>query len=187
MDSPKRNATVEPLDEDGGFTMDFSIDVVEDIPAQVEEMMSLAARGYFKLAREISDNVLVRQNSIFNVAVERMRLLHDQGDFEALLAETQTVYLRGLDSVQIDIFNLMEAIACHYLDKPLASGLGVIIPKYEDILHEFSLGYSWRRNGHDNAAAELVWKNFSHALVGTTDYVGYSCEPSSTLMVLPDH
>ena len=69
---------------DGGFTMDFSIDIVEDVPALVEEMMRLGALGYFKNARKLCDGVLARHTSTFAVAVECMRLLLRQGDFERL-------------------------------------------------------------------------------------------------------
>ncbi|KAK5175292.1 uncharacterized protein LTR77_000430 [Saxophila tyrrhenica] len=69
---------------DGGFAMDFSVEIEEDVPALVEEMMRLGTLGYFVEARKLSDKHLVRHASIFAVAAERMRLLLIQGDISQL-------------------------------------------------------------------------------------------------------
>lgn len=70
--------------EDEGFTMTFSFDVIEDVAEQVEEMMRLGALGYFAHARAISDSIDPRHLSSFAVVAEQMRLLLDQGDYQAL-------------------------------------------------------------------------------------------------------
>lgn len=86
MEAEQRKDDRTPLDKDQGFTMQFSIDIVDvsstdGIVDRVEEMMRLAAHGRFREARKISDSELAPCSHLFPVAAERMRLLLDQGAF----------------------------------------------------------------------------------------------------------
>lgn len=65
--------------------MSFEVDIVEeDIPARVEDLMRLSALGFFREAREQSLDLFSRQDDVFAVKMECMRLLFEQGDFEEL-------------------------------------------------------------------------------------------------------
>ena len=64
-------------DEDRTDSMVFKIDVVQDIAGQVEEMARLGAFGQFREAREQAEDLFSRQEDIFPVKVECMRLLYD--------------------------------------------------------------------------------------------------------------
>ncbi|KAI7479421.1 hypothetical protein KC357_g4224 [Hortaea werneckii] len=57
MEQQSNPKHLETDEEDGGFAMEFRIGVVEDIEAQVEEMMRLGALGYFKEARQLSQSI----------------------------------------------------------------------------------------------------------------------------------
>jgi hypothetical protein len=103
-------------DEDEGFTMNFSIEVVEDVAEQVGEMMRLGALGSFKQAREVSDSIDPVNLSTFAVVAEQMRLLFDQGDYTALLEKTKDIGMQlKLTEVQTKMVGTMEKIANAYL------------------------------------------------------------------------
>ncbi|KAK4900487.1 hypothetical protein LTR27_002203 [Elasticomyces elasticus] len=69
--------------------MDFSVDIVEDVAAEVEAVMRLCAFGLFGEARRAADETLKLHLSCFPVLVEYMRLLYDQGDFDMLRQEAE--------------------------------------------------------------------------------------------------
>ena len=96
-------------DPEGGFTMNFSVDIVDDVPAMVDEMMRLGDLGYFNEACEIS-NMLARHSDIFAVIAERMRLFLIQGAFQELLDFTDAVNLEGT-ATQTTILHTMRTIA----------------------------------------------------------------------------
>ncbi|KAK5722001.1 hypothetical protein LTR17_014505 [Elasticomyces elasticus] len=77
-----------PTGSEHDIHMDFSIDILEDVAAEVEAVMRLSAFGLFREARKAADDTLRRYLDNFPVAVEYLRLLHDQGDFEGLRQET---------------------------------------------------------------------------------------------------
>lgn len=71
--------------------------------------MRLGALGYFREAREQSSDLFSRQDDVFPVKMECMRLLFEQGDFEKLLNYTSAQF-RG--SNEQDVYSL-DDIARH--------------------------------------------------------------------------
>ncbi|KAK3628391.1 hypothetical protein LTR56_018659 [Elasticomyces elasticus] len=69
--------------------MDFSVDIVEDVAAEVEAVMRLCAFGLFGEARRAADETLKLHLGCFPVLVEYMRLLYDQGDSDMLQHEAE--------------------------------------------------------------------------------------------------
>ncbi|KAK4911107.1 hypothetical protein LTR49_020274 [Elasticomyces elasticus] len=81
--------TTSPTGSEHDVHMDFSIDIVEDVAAEVEVVMRLSAFGLFREARKAADETLKRYIDYFPVAVEYLRLLYDQGDFAMLRQEAE--------------------------------------------------------------------------------------------------
>jgi hypothetical protein len=114
LDAPKAKADED--EDDGGFTMDFSIEIVDDINAQIEEMMRLSWLGYFNQARQISDSIAPIHHSKFEVVVEQLRLLMDQGAYEDLIAKAESVSRSDWTAPQSSILDLMRAISYICID-----------------------------------------------------------------------
>ncbi|KAI6793948.1 hypothetical protein KC327_g17117 [Hortaea werneckii] len=86
----QRNAE---LNEDAdGFTMVFKIDVVDDIEAQVEEMMRLGALGYFSEARQLSQSIAPVHQQKFEVVFEQLRLMLEQESYPDLIARAKSYH-----------------------------------------------------------------------------------------------
>jgi hypothetical protein len=64
--------------------MSFDMDVMEDIPMEVDELMRLGALGKFGEARDRFQAIFEDNINEYPVIAEYVRLLYDQGDFEAL-------------------------------------------------------------------------------------------------------
>ncbi|KAK5734523.1 hypothetical protein LTR17_008883 [Elasticomyces elasticus] len=69
--------------------MDFTVEVVEDVAAEVEAVMRLNAFGLFGEAREAADETLRPYLGHFPIAADFLRLLYDQGDFDILRQEAE--------------------------------------------------------------------------------------------------
>ncbi|KAK5738892.1 hypothetical protein LTR17_005618 [Elasticomyces elasticus] len=73
-------------DGDGGFTMQFDFDVVEDTSYKaVQDVARLSAFGHFGQARSLSKETLETRMDAYPFAFEVLRLLFDQGDYEEML------------------------------------------------------------------------------------------------------
>jgi hypothetical protein len=109
--------TLTPIDKDGGFVMDFSIDVMEDIPAEVENVMHLATVGLFREAREAAASTMERYLDKFPILIEFLRLLYDQGDYLSLRDHVQTAieYKKKWDDEQILLLSLFEDLTLVHL------------------------------------------------------------------------
>jgi hypothetical protein len=70
------------LDED--IKMNFLFDVVEDPMDGLDAMVSLGETGSFHEARLVYKDSLERYSGAFPIFAEYLRLLYDQGDFNAL-------------------------------------------------------------------------------------------------------
>lgn len=102
--------SAEPGEDDGGFTMDFAIEVVEDIEAQMEEMMRLGALGYFKEARQVSQSIAPEYQQKFEVVFEQLRLMLDQGAYVDLIARAESFPKNACTPEQSALIALMVAI-----------------------------------------------------------------------------
>lgn len=116
MEPEKHEDDRTPLDKDQGFTMQFSIDVVDvsypdAVAERVEQMMRLGAHGRFKEAREISDSELAPYSYMFPVAAERMRLLLDQAAFEDLIKLAHALDTSNFTQTERMVVELMLSIA----------------------------------------------------------------------------
>ncbi|KAI7204216.1 hypothetical protein KC324_g866, partial [Hortaea werneckii] len=98
-------------EDDGGFTMDFEIQVVDDIEAQVEEMMRLGALGYFKEARQVSQSIAPVHQQKFEVVFEQLRLMLEQGAYPDLIARAKSYPEDACTSEQSALIALMAMIA----------------------------------------------------------------------------
>ncbi|KAK5715946.1 hypothetical protein LTR15_009771 [Elasticomyces elasticus] len=78
-----------PTGSEQDVHLDFSIDIVEDVAAEVEAVMRLSVFGLFREARKAADETMKRYLGYFPVAVEYLRLLYDQGDFDMLRQEAE--------------------------------------------------------------------------------------------------
>ena len=74
---------------DEGFTLTFPVHIVEDVNLLIEEILRLGALGFFEKARALSDESIDETFDIFPFVAEQMRLLWDQGDFDALFDTTE--------------------------------------------------------------------------------------------------
>ncbi|GAB1739838.1 hypothetical protein NU219Hw_g4773t1 [Hortaea werneckii] len=100
------------LNRDGdGFTMEFKIDVVDDIEAQVEEMMRLGALGYFKEARQLSQSIAPVHQQKFEVVFEQLRLMLDQGAYTDLIERAESYHKDAYTPMQSTLLKMMIAIA----------------------------------------------------------------------------
>ncbi|KAI7211012.1 hypothetical protein KC340_g10202 [Hortaea werneckii] len=111
MERQSNNEHLETDEEDGGFTMEFRIGVVEDIEAQVEEMMRLGALGYFKEARQLSQSIAPAHPRTFEVVFEQLRLMLDQGAYTDLIARAEAHPQDSCTAQQSNLIALMKAIA----------------------------------------------------------------------------
>jgi hypothetical protein len=98
------------IDNDGGFVMDFSIDIVEDVPAEVENVMHLATVGLFKEAREAAGLTMERYLDHFPVLIEFLRLLYDQGDYQSLRDHVNRALTAKWDDEQFLLLSLFEEL-----------------------------------------------------------------------------
>ena len=134
------------LSENDEFTLDFSIDIAEDVAAQVEEMLRKSMLGYFRQAREVFEERLVKHTDIFPVAVERMRLLHGQGDFGALL-QSVVIYERDHmssplhndipDDVRSQIIWLLKHIALLATEKTPSGAPRLTMVEFSETMKRF--------------------------------------------------
>ncbi|KAI6855506.1 hypothetical protein KC338_g8137 [Hortaea werneckii] len=108
LNNPKHRGTDE---EDEGFTMEFKVEVVDDIEAQVEEMMRLGALGYFKEARQLSQSIAPVHQQTFEVVFEQLRLMLDQGAYTDLIERAEIHPEAVCTPEQSDLIALMVAIA----------------------------------------------------------------------------
>ncbi|CAG8950025.1 hypothetical protein HYFRA_00004359 [Hymenoscyphus fraxineus] len=108
-----------PLDAEGGFVMDFNVEIVEDVAAEIENVMRLGAVGAFEEARNMSKETVEHHLDTFPVLVEYLRLLYDQGDYISLEENVQKALERYNDKAkpgperypeQNDILSLMGHI-----------------------------------------------------------------------------
>ncbi|RMZ14634.1 hypothetical protein D0864_00117 [Hortaea werneckii] len=97
--------------EDDSFTMECKIEVVDDIEAQVEEMMRLGALGYFKEARQLSQSIAPAHQQTFEVVFEQLRLMLDQGAYTDLIEKADSHPKNVCTAEQSDLIALMVAIA----------------------------------------------------------------------------
>ncbi|KAI7183642.1 hypothetical protein KC363_g8141 [Hortaea werneckii] len=111
MERQSNDEHLERDEEDGGFTMEFRIGVVEDIEAQVEEMMRLGALGYFKEARQLSQSIAPAHQQTFEVVFEQLRLMLDQGAYTDLIDRAESHPKNVCTPEQSDLIALMVAIA----------------------------------------------------------------------------
>lgn len=111
MEQQSNPKHLETDEEDGGFAMEFRIGVVEDIEAQVEEMMRLGALGYFKEARQLSQSIAPAHQRTFEVVFEQLRLMLDQGAYTDLIERAESHPKNVCTSEQSDLIALMVAIA----------------------------------------------------------------------------
>ncbi|KAK5675622.1 hypothetical protein LTS10_011722 [Elasticomyces elasticus] len=125
--------------------MDFSIDIVEDVAAEVEAVMRLSVFGLFREARKAADETLKRYLGCFPVAVEYLRLLYDQGDFDILQLEA-TSFREGVyqleDAVpgELDLILLLCEIRNLSSESPLQEDLKTIKRQIDQTSVELSLG-----------------------------------------------
>ncbi|KAI7081976.1 hypothetical protein KC356_g8744 [Hortaea werneckii] len=112
MEQQNVGKQAEPHEDDEGFTMEFKIEVVDDIEAQVEEMMRLGALGYFKEARQLSQSIAPVHQQTFEVVFEQLRLMLDQGAYSDLIARAESHPQDLCTAKQSDLIALMVAIAC---------------------------------------------------------------------------
>jgi hypothetical protein len=70
------------LDED--IPMNFSFDVIEDPMDGLNAMVGLSEMGSFREAKFVYKDSLERYSGAFPIFAEYLRLLYDQGDFDAL-------------------------------------------------------------------------------------------------------
>ncbi|RMY77874.1 hypothetical protein D0862_13472 [Hortaea werneckii] len=91
--------------------MDFRIEVVDNIEAQVEEMMRLGALGYFKKARQVSQSIALEYQQNFEVAFEQLRLMLDQGAYTDLIARAMSTPKQTWTPAQRALISMLVAIA----------------------------------------------------------------------------
>ncbi|KAI6791309.1 hypothetical protein KC367_g8104 [Hortaea werneckii] len=111
MEQQNVGKQAEPHEDDEGFTMEFKIEVVDDIEAQVEEMMRLGALGYFQEARQLSHSTASGHQRKFEVVFEQLRLMLDQGAYTDLIARAESHPQDSCTAQQSDLIALMNAIA----------------------------------------------------------------------------
>lgn len=113
-------AEVSQSDGDVGFTLNFSLDVVEDIYAEVEEVMRLSGHGRFREARKLSNDTLAKHTDIFAVLAEDLRSLLDQGDNHGVLLlvgkgqredDARKTVSSRFSKIQREILNLFSQVA----------------------------------------------------------------------------
>ncbi|KAK4948920.1 hypothetical protein LTR10_012293 [Elasticomyces elasticus] len=91
-----------PTGSEHDVHLDFTVDIVEDVAAEVEEVMRLSAFGLFGEARKAADETLrphLGPLIYFPIAAEFLRLLYDQGDFDMLRQEAEKLH-RGDGQLQ---------------------------------------------------------------------------------------
>merc|ERR1712070_966626 len=111
MEQQDGGSQAEPNEDDDGFTMEFKIEVVDNVEAQVEEMVRLGALGYFKEARQLSQSIAPEHQSTFEVVFEQLRLMLDQGAYTDLIAKAKSHTKETWSSAQSTLLSLMVAIA----------------------------------------------------------------------------
>lgn len=70
--------------DDGGFTMNFSLDVFSNIEQDVEDVARQGALGNFRRARRMYEEALEPHRDMFPVYAEYLRLCLDSGDWGSL-------------------------------------------------------------------------------------------------------
>lgn len=110
LHSAVQHEDLTPIDDDGGFVMDFSIGIVEDVPAEVENIMHLAAIGLFTEAREAAALTMERYLDKFPVLIEFLRLLYDQGDYQSLSDHVNRALTAKWDDEQICLLSLYNEL-----------------------------------------------------------------------------
>lgn len=98
-------------EEDDSFTMEFQIEAVDDVEAQVEEMMRLGALGYFKEARQLSQSIAPAHQQTFEVVFQQLMLMLDQGAYTDLIEKADSHSKNDCPAEQSDVIALMVAIA----------------------------------------------------------------------------
>ncbi|KAI7227085.1 hypothetical protein KC330_g8555 [Hortaea werneckii] len=101
----------EPGKDDGGFTMDFAIEVVKDIEAQLEEMMRLGALGYFKEARQVAQSIAPEYQQKFEVVFEQLKLMLYQGAYTDLIAKARSYPQETWTPAQSALVSKIVAVA----------------------------------------------------------------------------
>ncbi|RMY16519.1 hypothetical protein D0867_06490 [Hortaea werneckii] len=111
MEHHRDERHAKPGDDDGGFTMDFTIEVVEDIEAQMEEMMRLGALGNFKEARQVAQSIAPEYQQKFEVVFEQLKLMLDQGAYTDLIAKARSYPQEAWTPAQSALVSKIVAIA----------------------------------------------------------------------------
>ena len=111
MDPQNNPEHLKADEEDDSFTMEFRMEVVDDIEAQVEEMMCFGTQGYFKRARQVSQSIAPAHQQTFGVVFEQLRLLLDQGAYADLIERADSHPKNVCTAEQCDLIALMVAIA----------------------------------------------------------------------------
>jgi hypothetical protein len=108
--SAVQHEDLTPIDAEGGFVMEFNIDIVEDVPAEVENVMHLATVGLFTEAREAAKLTVEHYLDNFPVLIEFLRLLYDQGDYHSLRDHVNRALTAKWDNEQSLLLSLFEEL-----------------------------------------------------------------------------
>ena len=194
----------EPGEDDGGFTMDFAIEVVEDIEAQMEEMMRLGALGYFREARPVSQSIAPEYQQKFEVAFEQLRLMLDQGAYTDLIAraistpkQTWTPAQRALISMLVAIARMSMSStkgiqASDALVESKLVGPSAICVRLQDRLYggnwtiEEVHTSSYLPESADRERGDRCYTTYCHCVYGTSiELMNRNLQPHSTTVPVP--